>query len=120
MQFLEQALQVAQRDLTIALDQYRGGTVRYLARVIAQTATLGSESSLVTLRNRQLAAERVVTWPCRQPQSASPQRFRRRCDKSQGKPAFEETSVNTASGQFDNLSPIVYMPKRGNRACSLP
>lgn len=56
VQFVEQAVQAAQRNLAITLDQYRGGTVSYLAVVNAQTAALGSESSLVALRNRLLAA----------------------------------------------------------------
>ena len=50
------ALQSAQRNLEITLDQYRAGTLSYLNVVIAQTAALTSESSLLGVRNRQLAA----------------------------------------------------------------
>jgi NodT family efflux transporter outer membrane factor (OMF) lipoprotein len=52
----QQALQSAQRNAEITLDQYRAGTVSYLNVVVAQTAALNSESSLLTVRNRQLAA----------------------------------------------------------------
>ncbi len=55
-QFQEEALQAAQRNLEITLDQYRAGTVSYLNVVVAQTAALTSESSLLGVRNRQLAA----------------------------------------------------------------
>ncbi|MEI8171371.1 MAG: efflux transporter outer membrane subunit [Rhodoferax sp.] len=51
-----QALQSAQRNLEITLDQYRAGTVSYLNVVVAQTAALGVESNLFGVRNRQLAA----------------------------------------------------------------
>ena len=51
-----EALQAAQRNLEITLAQYRAGTVSYLNVVTAQTAALGSESSLLAVRNRQLAA----------------------------------------------------------------
>jgi NodT family efflux transporter outer membrane factor (OMF) lipoprotein len=50
------ALQAAQRNLDITLDQYRAGTVSYLNVVSAQTAALSTESSLLAVRNRQLAA----------------------------------------------------------------
>jgi outer membrane protein TolC len=51
-----QALKSAQRNQDITLDQYRAGTVSYLNVVSAQTAALASESSLLAVRNRQLAA----------------------------------------------------------------
>jgi NodT family efflux transporter outer membrane factor (OMF) lipoprotein len=51
-----EALQAAQRNLEITLDQYRAGTVSYLGVVAAQSAALASESSLLAVRNRQLAA----------------------------------------------------------------
>ena len=51
-----QALQSAQRNLDITLDQYRAGTVSYLNVVVAQTAALSVESNLLGVRNRQLAA----------------------------------------------------------------
>ena len=51
-----EALQAAQRNLEITLDQYRAGTVSYLNVVTAQTAALTSESNLLAVRNRQLAA----------------------------------------------------------------
>ncbi len=50
------AVQAAQRNLDITLDQYRAGTVSYLNVVSAQTAALASESNLLAVRNRQLAA----------------------------------------------------------------
>ena len=50
------ALKSSQRNLGITLDQYRAGTVSYLNVVSAQTAALTSESSLLAVRNRQLAA----------------------------------------------------------------
>ncbi len=56
VQFQAQALQAAQRNLEITLDQYRAGTMSYLNVVSAQTAALGSESSWLGVRNRQLAA----------------------------------------------------------------
>ena len=55
-QLQDEALQAARRNLEITLDQYRAGTVSYLNVVIAQTAALNSESSLLNVRNRQLAA----------------------------------------------------------------
>jgi len=55
-QFQADALQAAQRTLQITLDQYRAGTASYLNVVVAQTAALNSESSLLAVRNRQLAA----------------------------------------------------------------
>ena len=51
-----EALQAAQRNLEITLDQYRAGTVSYLNVVVAQTAALSSESNLLAVRNRQLAS----------------------------------------------------------------
>ena len=55
-QLQDEALQAARRVLEITLDQYRAGTVSYLNVVAAQTAVLNSESSLLSVRNRQLAA----------------------------------------------------------------
>ncbi len=54
--FQQEAVQAAQRNLEIVLDQYRAGTVSYLSVVIAQNAALTSESSLLSVRSRQLAA----------------------------------------------------------------
>ena len=59
-QFQEEALQAARQNLEISLDQYRGGTVSYLNVVVAQAAALTSESSLLSVRNRQLAAVSVL------------------------------------------------------------
>jgi outer membrane protein TolC len=50
------ALQSAQRNLDIVLEQYRSGTVSFLNVSAAQSVALSSEVTLVTLRNRQLAA----------------------------------------------------------------
>ena len=55
-QLQQDALQSAQRNLEITLDQYRAGTVSYLNVVTAQTAALSSENALLAVRNRQLAA----------------------------------------------------------------
>lgn len=52
----EEALTAAQRNLEIVNDQYRAGTVSYLNVVTAQNAALTSEISLLSSRNRQLAA----------------------------------------------------------------
>lgn len=50
------ALDSAQQNLQIVQDQYSAGTVSYLNVVAAQASALGAESSLLTARNRQLAA----------------------------------------------------------------
>ncbi|HEY1393669.1 MAG TPA: TolC family protein, partial [Methylibium sp.] len=54
--YQQDALKAAQRNLEIVLDQYRAGTVSYLNVVIAQNAAYTSENSLLSARNRQLAA----------------------------------------------------------------
>jgi len=51
-----EALQSAQRNLDIVMAQYRAGTVSYLNVSAAQSAALNAEATLVTVRNRQLAA----------------------------------------------------------------
>lgn len=53
---LADALDAARHALEITLEQYRGGTVSYLNVVAAQAAALNSESNLLAVRNRQLAA----------------------------------------------------------------
>ena len=55
-QLQAEASQSAQRTLEITLDQYRAGTVGYLNVAAAQSAALNSEISLLSVRNRQLAA----------------------------------------------------------------
>lgn len=55
-QWQSEALQAAQSNLDITLEQYRAGTVSYLNVVVAQTAALSSENTLLSVRNRQLAA----------------------------------------------------------------
>jgi NodT family efflux transporter outer membrane factor (OMF) lipoprotein len=55
-QWQSEALQAAQSNLDITLEQYRAGTVSYLNVVGAQTAALSSENTLLSVRNRQLAA----------------------------------------------------------------
>jgi NodT family efflux transporter outer membrane factor (OMF) lipoprotein len=52
----QEALDAAQRNLQITLEQYRAGTVSYLNVVTAQTAAFTTERSLLDVRNRQLAA----------------------------------------------------------------
>ena len=56
----QEALQFAQRALDITLAQYRGGTVSYLNVVVAQTVAYNSESALLSVRNRQLAAVNLL------------------------------------------------------------
>jgi NodT family efflux transporter outer membrane factor (OMF) lipoprotein len=51
-----EALHNAQRNLAIVMDQYRAGIVGYLNVSTAQSAALNTEATLVTVRNRQLAA----------------------------------------------------------------
>ncbi len=51
-----EALQSAQRNLEIVTEQYRAGTVSYLNVSAAQSSALNAEATLVTVRNRQLAA----------------------------------------------------------------
>lgn len=58
--FQADALDAAQRNLELTLVQYRGGTVGYLNVVTAQTAALTSESTLLSVRNRQLSAISVL------------------------------------------------------------
>jgi len=55
-QLQQEALTAAQRNLEIVTDQYKAGTVSFLNVVIAQNAALNSEISLLSSRNRQLAA----------------------------------------------------------------
>jgi NodT family efflux transporter outer membrane factor (OMF) lipoprotein len=55
-QLQREALAAAQRNLEITLEQYRAGTVSYLNVVVAQTLALNSESNLLGVRSRQLAA----------------------------------------------------------------
>lgn len=54
------AFEAAQRNLDIVMAQYRAGTVSYLNVGTAQTAALSAESSLLSARNRQLAAANVL------------------------------------------------------------
>ena len=51
-----EALQSAARNLEIVTAQYRAGTVSFLNVSAAQSAALNAEATLVTVRNRQLAA----------------------------------------------------------------
>ena len=55
-----EALQSTQRNLEIVMAQYRAGTVSYLNVSAAQSAALSSETTLVTVRNRQLAATNTL------------------------------------------------------------
>jgi outer membrane protein TolC len=54
------ALKAAERNLEISNNQYRAGTVSYLNVVTAQATALGSERSLLDLRNRRLNATAVL------------------------------------------------------------
>jgi NodT family efflux transporter outer membrane factor (OMF) lipoprotein len=59
-QLQDEALQLARRTLEITQDQYRAGTVSFLNVVIAQNAVFSSESNLLNVRNRQLAAVNLL------------------------------------------------------------
>lgn len=54
------ALDAAQRNLELVLAQYRAGTVSYLNVSTAQTAALSAEASVLSSRNRQLAAANLL------------------------------------------------------------
>jgi NodT family efflux transporter outer membrane factor (OMF) lipoprotein len=54
------ALDASQRNLDIVLAQYRAGTVSYLNVSSAQSSLLSAEGSLLTSRNRQLAAANLL------------------------------------------------------------
>lgn len=60
LQLQTQALQAAQRNLEITQEQYKAGTVSYLNVVTSQNAALSSESNLLSIRNRQLAASNIL------------------------------------------------------------
>ncbi len=55
-QLQREALALANTTLDITTAQYREGTVSYLNVVVAQTAALSSELSLLSVRNRELEA----------------------------------------------------------------
>lgn len=50
------ALDAARKTLSITLAQYRAGTVGYLNVVTAQTSVFTSETTVLGVQNRQLAA----------------------------------------------------------------
>jgi NodT family efflux transporter outer membrane factor (OMF) lipoprotein len=54
------AFEAASRNLEIVLAQYRAGTVSYLNVSAAQSSVLSAEGSVLTSRNRQLAAANVL------------------------------------------------------------
>jgi len=55
-QLQREAREAARQNLDITLDQYRAGTVSYLNVVTAQASLLSSDSSLLSLRDRELTA----------------------------------------------------------------
>jgi len=55
-QLQRDAREAAQQNLDITLDQYRAGTVSYLNVVTAQASLLSADSSLLSLRDRELTA----------------------------------------------------------------
>ena len=55
-QLQAEAVEAAQRNLEITLEQYRAGTVGYVNIVVAQVLALNNESSLLVLQSRQLEA----------------------------------------------------------------
>ncbi|MFT3814060.1 MAG: efflux transporter outer membrane subunit [Acidovorax sp.] len=52
----QEAVAAAQRALEVTLNQYRAGTVAYLNVLSAQATALSAQSSLISVRNRRLAA----------------------------------------------------------------
>jgi outer membrane protein TolC len=60
LQLQQAALQAAQHNQHIVLDQYQAGTVSYLNVASAQAATLAAEASVLSLRNRQLVAANLL------------------------------------------------------------
>jgi NodT family efflux transporter outer membrane factor (OMF) lipoprotein len=52
----DEAVKSARESVEFALNQYREGTVNYLTVIVAQTTALTNERSLVSIRNRQMAA----------------------------------------------------------------
>jgi len=55
-QLQQEALASAQRNLALVTEQYRAGTVSFLEVTTAQNSALSTEASLLSVRNRQLAA----------------------------------------------------------------
>lgn len=55
-----EALQSTRRNLEIVTEQYRAGTVSYLNVSAAQSSALTAEATLVSVRNRQLAALNIL------------------------------------------------------------
>lgn len=60
VQLQTDALDAARRNLGIVQDQYRAGTVSFLDVTTAQASVLSTENSLLTVRNRQLAAANTL------------------------------------------------------------
>ena len=60
LQLQSEAMQAAQSNLVITQEQYKAGTVSYLNVVSSQNAALASESNLLSIRNRQLAAANIL------------------------------------------------------------
>ncbi|MDH0864737.1 efflux transporter outer membrane subunit [Mitsuaria sp. GD03876] len=52
----QEALESAQRNLQLVTDQYKAGTVSFLDVTTAQNSAFNAEASLLSVRNRQLAA----------------------------------------------------------------
>ena len=52
----QEALDAAHRNLELVTDQYRAGTVSFLDVTTAQNSAFNAEASLLSVRNRQLAA----------------------------------------------------------------
>ena len=60
LELQREALKSAQRNLEITQEQYKAGTVSFLNVAAAQTTALTAESSVLSLRNRQLAAANAL------------------------------------------------------------
>ncbi|SEL80076.1 efflux transporter, outer membrane factor (OMF) lipoprotein, NodT family [Roseateles sp. YR242] len=59
-QLQQEALDAAQRNLALVTDQYRAGTVSFLEVTTAQNSAFTTEASLLSVRNRQLAAVNLL------------------------------------------------------------
>jgi NodT family efflux transporter outer membrane factor (OMF) lipoprotein len=59
-QLQQDAVASAQRSLSLVTDQYRAGTVSFLEVTTAQNSAFSAEASLLSIRNRQLAAVNLL------------------------------------------------------------
>jgi outer membrane protein TolC len=50
------ALEAVRQSVTVALNQYRAGTVNYLSVIVLQAASQNSEITAITIRGRRMVA----------------------------------------------------------------